>query len=133
MAGYPQIVSLMSQHEELAILRKFGNLSIQNLLFMQAELMHLEEKLTRIAAKEDDGSSSSLKYRDWWTLSRPNENGGNEHWEIVMDIRTKLEKYREYESLVPSTYADRISFFVKTTSFISICFSPIAQNQIRTT
>jgi len=60
MAGYPQIVSLMSQHEELATLRKFGNLSIQNLLFMQAELMHLEERLTRIAAKGDDGQAVRL-------------------------------------------------------------------------
>jgi hypothetical protein len=94
MEGYPQIVRLMGQHEELAILRKFNNMSLQNLLYMQAELMHLEEKYENISAKDAKCPSRPFKSRDWWSLTQPGDEGKTEQWDTVLEIRAALAKYR---------------------------------------
>jgi hypothetical protein len=98
MEGYPQIVHLMDQHEELAILRKFNNMSLQNLLYMQAELMHLEEKYEIISAKGGECPSRPFKSRDWWSLTQPDNEGKTEQWDTVLEIRQALGNYREYLS-----------------------------------
>lgn len=95
MEGYPQIVRLMGQYGELAILRKFNNMSIQNLLYMQAELMHLEEKYELISTKEAECPCRPFKSRDWWSLTQPDDDGKTEQWDTVLEIRAALEKYRE--------------------------------------
>src|SRR5258707_15862074 len=96
MEGYPQIVRLMGQHEELAILRKFNNMSLQNLLYMQAELMHLEGKYEIISAKYAECLSRPFKSRDWWSLTQQDHEGKTEQWDTVLEIRAALEKYRKY-------------------------------------
>jgi hypothetical protein len=88
----------MSPHEELAILRKFNNMSLQNLLYMQAELMHLEEKYEIISAKDAECPSTPFKSRDWWSLTQPDDEGKTEQWDTVLEIRAALEKYRKYLS-----------------------------------
>jgi hypothetical protein len=98
MEGYPQIVRLMGQHEELAILRKFNNLSLQNLLYMQAELMHLEENYEIISKRDADSPNRPFKSRDWWSLTQPDDEGKTEQWDAVLEIRAALEKYRKHLS-----------------------------------
>jgi hypothetical protein len=96
MEGYPQIARLMGQHEELAILRKFNNMSLQNLLYMQAELMHLEEKYEIVSEKYAEIPSRPFKSRDWWSLTQPDDEGKTEQWDTVLEIRAALEKYRKH-------------------------------------
>jgi hypothetical protein len=93
--GYPQIAHLMSNHEEFAILRKFGNLSMLNLLHMQAELMNLEEKYYAIAHDDEKHSDISYGSRDWWSLTRADCEGRSEQWNVLLDIREKLNEYRK--------------------------------------
>jgi len=117
MSGYPQIIRLMSQHEELAILRKFNNLSLQNLLYMQAELMHLEEKYNILSVKDGENPSRSHRSRDWWSLTQPDDDGNCEQWETVLEIRSKLGKYYDqlykhiFLSSVPKPDSYDLQFF----------------------
>jgi hypothetical protein len=48
-AGYAQLASLMGAHPEVAVFRRFGALNAQNLLYLQAELTHLELELRSTA------------------------------------------------------------------------------------
>ncbi|TVY84391.1 hypothetical protein LSUE1_G001840 [Lachnellula suecica] len=68
--GYPQISQLMSKHKELAIVRRFGNLNMLNLLHMQAELMHLEEKYFQISETDKNNPTRAHRSRDWWSLTQ---------------------------------------------------------------
>ena len=52
MEGYKKIAGIMAQHHDLAILRRFNTLNMKDLLYRQAELVHLESELHCIA--EDD-------------------------------------------------------------------------------
>ncbi|TVY69010.1 hypothetical protein LSUE1_G008007 [Lachnellula suecica] len=93
--GYPQIANLMSNHEEFAILRNFGNLGMLNLLHMQSELMHLEEKYCKISDDDENNSTIPYRSRDWWSLTREDCEGRSEQWDILLEIREKLKDYHE--------------------------------------
>jgi hypothetical protein len=93
IGGYPQISQLMSQYNELAIVRKFGNLNLLNLLHMQAELMHLEEKYHHISETDEKSSSRAFRSRDWWSLTQLDCHGQKEQWDTLLEIRTKLSAY----------------------------------------
>ena len=102
MGGYPELASLMGKHPEYAIFRRYAVLNAQNLLYFQAELKELEEKL-RSYAQADDNSSHPLrtKYsRDWYILNdsiSPMAADGEDsrQWETFLKIRSKLQEYSE--------------------------------------
>lgn len=52
MAGYAKIAELMTRHSELATFQRFDFLNTMNVMFLQAELVHLETEL-RDSMKED--------------------------------------------------------------------------------
>jgi hypothetical protein len=93
MGGYPQISQLMSQHSEMAIFRRFGNLNRLNTLHLQAELMHLEDKYYKLAEWDEKNSSRAYRSRDWWSLTQPDREGKKEQWETLLEIREKLKEY----------------------------------------
>jgi hypothetical protein len=93
MEGYPQISQLMYQHPELAIMRKFGNLNMLNMLHMQAELMHLEERYYKLSKTDEECSSRAYRSRDWWSLTRLDCDGKREQWDALCEIREKLREY----------------------------------------
>lgn len=94
MEGYAKIAYLMSHHNELAILRRFSRLNLQNLLYMQAELTYLEKDLDQLSQNDQAESSRALYSRDWWSLAE-SENGDSEkeQWKKVVEIRGKLKEY----------------------------------------
>jgi len=55
--GYEKLAGLMSQHAEVATFQRFDFLNTLNLLFLQAELVHLEHDL-KDSMKEDLDSSN---------------------------------------------------------------------------
>jgi hypothetical protein len=62
---HAKVATLMSHHSELAIFRRFSKLNFQNLLYLQAELAHLEGNLKNLADR-DDGHPNRKEYcRDW--------------------------------------------------------------------
>jgi len=93
MEGYAKIAQLMSTYTEFAIFRSFRALSIQNMLYLQAELTHLEADLARIA--KEDVSYEARKHfpHDWWSLAHSADEAESEQWEHFLEIREKLEKY----------------------------------------
>ena len=101
MEGYAKVASMMGRHSELAILRRFGQLNLQNLLYLQAELVHLEAEL-KVLADADMSFDTSIRNfysKDWFTLSQSKIDGDDRQWQKVLQIREKLEIY----STLPDT------------------------------
>ena len=110
MEGYAKLASLMGSHPEVAILRRFATLNAQNLLYLQAELVALENDLQSIAA-EDCASGDphrTIYSRDWYTLSQSeNRTAGDKRagkqWQTVLSIRDKLKDYSNLGTIASAT------------------------------
>ena len=93
MDGYPQIAQVMGHPGELAIFRRFNYLNKQSLLFMQAELVHLESDLQELAERDMSCPECPYRSRDWWSLTQFDSKGNREQWDKVLEIREKLKEY----------------------------------------
>jgi len=96
--GYPKLACHMGMHPELAIFRRFGDLNAQNLLYLQAELVHLEKKLRAIETADCEaqiGHSSSYA-RDWYWLNNSAFEENNNQILIIQEIRNKLKEYSQF-------------------------------------
>ncbi|KAF2110647.1 hypothetical protein BDV96DRAFT_603728 [Lophiotrema nucula] len=99
MNGYTKLASLMGPNPEVAIFRRFSTLNAQNLLYYQAELVHLEEKLA--ACFKSDAESrhpDRVMYdRDWLSLKESDQmpDGNGEQWATILEIRKVLKEYNE--------------------------------------
>lgn len=94
MEGYAKLASLMGAYPEVAILRRFGALNIQNLLYLQAELVHLENELRESSyANQHSGDVHRVTMsKDWITLAHYHE-GNERQWAVALRIREKLKEY----------------------------------------
>ncbi|KAI4950702.1 hypothetical protein J4E91_004587 [Alternaria rosae] len=95
--GYPKLSAQMEILPELAVFRRFGALNAQNLLYMQAELTYLENKLReRQLADHIDPSGKRAAFALNWFWLRESENAGTgEQLELVMRIRETLKEYND--------------------------------------
>ena len=98
MDGYQDLASVMSRYFGMGILRRFGTLSTLNLLYLQAELVHLESDLEAITSSDIEQGKAGDKRRgfftqDWELLSKPLGNGDEKQWEKMLQIREKLKEY----------------------------------------
>jgi hypothetical protein len=96
--GYTQLAALMEAHPEIAIFRRFGRLNAKNLLYLQAELIHLENRLQKCV--DEDAASGhvdrTIYDRDWQTLSESGAaapDGDPAQWNAILLIRKRLEEY----------------------------------------
>jgi hypothetical protein len=99
--GYPKLARYIGASPEVAIFRRFGALNAQNLLYLQAELVHLEKKLYELEER-DSQSSEGMKSRyarDWFWLSRSENDGNDDQWQTVLAIRKKLVEYSKPPSI----------------------------------
>jgi len=101
MEGYSKIASLMSHHDELAIFRRFGTLNLQNLLYLQAELTHLEEDLRKIVANDQAHPGRQFHTKYWYSLAHSENDEEKEQWDKVLQIRETLKEYsmRRFSSM----------------------------------
>ncbi|KAH3942736.1 hypothetical protein HBH64_150530 [Parastagonospora nodorum] len=97
VAGYPKLARKIEIQPELAIFRRFGALNALNLLYFQAELTDLEEKLRRQQVEDDqDGKGTKLMYaKTWYRLQESEENGDTEQLDLVIRIRRVLKDYNK--------------------------------------
>ncbi|KAL9070527.1 MAG: hypothetical protein Q9161_004824 [Pseudevernia consocians] len=102
MEGYAKLASLMGAHPEVAILRRFGALNAQNLLYLQAELVALESDLQKFSLEERTSNDPHREFnsRDWYSLSMSEENIDNNEstgrqWRCALMIRDRLKEYNE--------------------------------------
>jgi hypothetical protein len=97
MNGYSKLASMMGPHPELAIFRRFGTLNAHNLLYLQAELVHLEHRLHQcVKSDAESGHIDRTIYdRDWQSLSESKlmPDGNAEQWETALKIRSTLKEY----------------------------------------
>lgn len=105
MEGYPKLAQLMGNDRtdgHFLIFQKFEQLSAQNLLYLQAEIITLREDLSK-CMKEDSESSDpdrQLCARDWVELSSSKDS---EQWEIWLELRAKLKEYCKSSCSLKST------------------------------
>ncbi|KAK8132172.1 hypothetical protein PG999_000345 [Apiospora kogelbergensis] len=100
--GYTKISNLMGCQDTCAIYRRFRRLNSLNLLYLQAELTHLEEELEILAKRDAADPERQFHARDWWSLAHNNDEGDEgydeeaaEQWEKVLEVREKLEQYND--------------------------------------
>ncbi|KAL0259411.1 hypothetical protein SLS55_005147 [Diplodia seriata] len=112
--GYAKIAAQMAKHPESAMVRQFGDLNLQNILYLQAELVGLEEDFRRLEAKNDasEDEEKAAFSLDWHALhsygqddddsegseqqshsGSDNLDSGSEQWELALKIRERLKEY----------------------------------------
>ena len=93
--GYPKLAALMGAYHDTTIFRRFGKLNMLNLLSLQAELTDLEVKFENIRREdEDSGDDVRMLYAVDFREMRDHANDANNlQWQILLDIRAKLQEY----------------------------------------
>ena len=103
--GYSSLAELLGNHNGLAIYRRFATLNAQNLLYLQSELMILEDELKRLAFA-DDGSESEQRRSFKKDIRALKANPSNEvegrQWRMVLEVREKLKEYSMLAGSLPS-------------------------------
>lgn len=93
--GYPKLACHIGKYPEHSIYRRFGSLNSQNLLYLQAELTHLEVKLRRLEAADlasTEGNRSQYS-KDWHWLNSSSPEGDSEQLKTVKAMRYTLKEY----------------------------------------
>lgn len=93
--GYEQVAQFMSAHDEFAILRRFRALNMKSLLYLQAEILHLEEDLSELATRDTEFPGRRYHGRDWWSLANGQDEGDQEQWAKVLHLRETLAAYND--------------------------------------
>jgi hypothetical protein len=106
--NYHKLSELMGSWPDMAIFRRFGTMNVQNLLFLQAELSHLEYELQRLQEQygKSDGEKGQVSLRSWWDM-RGNED--SEQLDIVLEVRQKLSEYSRSSSKAHIFLASRLT------------------------
>jgi hypothetical protein len=99
--GYPRLAAQMGHYPETGIYRRFASLNSQSLLYLQAELVHLEKKVRQLEtiASREQGGNKYLYAKDWYWLKVSEEDGENELWQTVQETKAKLKEYSALFSL----------------------------------
>jgi hypothetical protein len=95
MEGYAKLAHLMGDSQtdgHFLIFQKFEHLSAQNLLYLQAEIVNLQETLNHHIKGDAESQNPDAKMfsRDWWALSSSDDS---EQWETWLQLRIKLKAY----------------------------------------
>jgi len=102
--GYDTLALGMATCDSFAVFRRFRSLSLENLLYLQADLVRLEKRLRKI--QEEDrvsGHEHRAKYSLAWQLivdskqrsEKPDDNGNNaRQLNTILEIRRCLREYR---------------------------------------
>ena len=101
MGDYSALSAFMASYPDVMIVRTFATLNVQDILYRQAELAHLEREYNEIA-HEDKASEMPLRqaYRtSWQKLSQSESSGGDPlQWRKFLEIRKKLDEYSEQDA-----------------------------------
>ena len=94
--SYSSLAVLLGNHDGLAIYRRFATLNAQNLLYLQSELMNLEDELKRLvlADSTSDDEQRRVFQSDVAALkSAPLDAAAGRQWKKILEIREKLKEY----------------------------------------
>ncbi|KAL8991273.1 MAG: hypothetical protein Q9169_007904, partial [Polycauliona sp. 2 TL-2023] len=85
----------MAHHGETAIFRQFKALNLKNLLYMQAELLHLEAEMHQMELDEKSATDPTKPAYPFsvYDLREATDSGKATHWTKYQEIQTKLQAY----------------------------------------
>jgi len=95
MEGYAKVAKLMAKYPDFAIFRRFRHLNYQNILYLQAEIIHHEDQLRQLVERDQAHSDRRDFTRDWWSLAYTPGRGAKQQWKKVIYIRKLLGRYSE--------------------------------------
>lgn len=98
--GYPALAARMSLIPEIAIFRRFGSANAQNLLYLQAEILHLENSLRHLQIRDSKSRDQRTAWHavDWWHMAHSSDQDRNdEQWKLVQELRQKLREYSKFK------------------------------------
>lgn len=91
--GYPSLASFLGTSPELAVFRKFTQLKMRNLLYLQTELQDLEEQLQACERGANDTKERQLANQSYIDLKRRSTDDDRERMELVRKIRSVMKEY----------------------------------------
>jgi hypothetical protein len=104
--GYVRLAEHMGRHPQLAILRRFGTLANETLLYYQAEITELEHRLKCIQGLDHQSDDENRKqYAQSWTLLsgsaafEESDSPPREQYKLIMKLRKLMVEYRMHLSL----------------------------------
>jgi hypothetical protein len=100
VGGYPRLADVMGGADDFVIFKRFGSLSAENLLYLQAELDDLKRQLGKARdMNRTSGNADREEYEyDWDTLrssTSPAADEGNDgtQWALMLRIRKVMKEY----------------------------------------
>ncbi|TGJ86842.1 hypothetical protein E0Z10_g1880 [Xylaria hypoxylon] len=99
--GYVRLAEHFSRNPQLAILRRFGTLANENLLYYNAELSELEQHLKCVQGQDSQSDDQSRKQYalSWTSLSRSSlerpDCPQREQYELIMKLRKLMSEYHQ--------------------------------------
>lgn len=92
--GYPGLAKFIGPNfdQGLGIFRQFAELNAQKLVYMQAEILCLEQELKFLTERDERGPDPTAKRfaRSVWEMRRV---GNSVQWAKILEIRDKLNDY----------------------------------------
>ncbi|KAK5663285.1 hypothetical protein OQA88_3712 [Cercophora sp. LCS_1] len=85
----------MAAYDEFAIFRRFKVANYRNLLYLQAEMISLEEEIEQTVKEESSMSEVQKWSGDWWLLANGLNNRQSNQRECILRLREKLEEYND--------------------------------------
>ena len=96
MEGYSKLAIVMSSQPDVRMFRNFSALNIQNILYLQAELLHLQKEWREIIT-DDAMSGDQARVDTQFDLLKLQEGAETENemvqWAKFKEIRAKLAQY----------------------------------------
>jgi hypothetical protein len=91
--GYPSVAAHLASSSELAVFRKFSNLNMRNLLYMQTELIMLEAELAELDQEDAADTNRAVTLQSWEAILRGSSEKDVMRKEVALTMRTKLREY----------------------------------------
>lgn len=91
----------MDESPDVAIFRRFGDLNLLNLLYLQSELNWLVEDYRRILKEDSNSENPEIKQfsQQWIKLARSGSRP--QQWDKWLEIRSKLDEYSKKANVFP--------------------------------
>ena len=91
--GYPSVAAHFASSSELATFRKFSNLNMRNLLYMQTELIMLEAELKELDQQDASDKTTAAVLQSWEAVLRGTSERDTIRKEVALTMRKKLQEY----------------------------------------
>lgn len=102
-AGYAYLAWFMNK-TQLGMVRRYKELSLLNLLYLQAEIHQLRtdwESIVAADARDTDTQRSQWDFH-WWAMANGQANGlGGQRWEAWLKLRERLYEYCKPRLFLP--------------------------------